>query len=937
MIELAKAANGSQQAVTTDTYDSDGEQLTEVSPDGNVPGANAGNYTTATAYNADGYQTSVTEGGGTGYADTPRTSSYGYDADGNTTTVKDPRGYTTTTTYNAKDEPTLVTDPKGDATLTCYDGQGNVAQTVPPVGVAADNLTGASCPTTYPAGYSDRLASDATTSTYNVDGQITATTTPAPVGQSGSETTTYAYDGNDNLTTITAPPATTGGPAQVTVNTYNSAYIASQTTGYGTSAASTVSYCYDLDGNVTSVVMPDGNSGGVAPCETSAPWVVSPSANPTQAAYQTTSSYDSADELVSTTSPATTAAPNGATTTYTYDPDGNQLTSTDPNGVKTTQTYTPTNQAASVSYSGSAAHSVTYGYDADGNQTAMTDATGSSSYGYDPFRELTSATNGADQTVSYGYNPDGDTTSITYPLPSTATWATTQSISYGYDNADRLNSATDFNGHQISISDTADGLPNSVSLGSTGDTVTTSYAPTDGPASISLKNASSTLQSFTYSDAPAGNILSETDTPSSSKTPAVYTYDAKGRVTSMKPGTGTQLSYGFDPSGNLTTLPNGATGTYDHSSELTSGVLAGTNTGYTYNADGERLSTTQGSTTIASGTWNGAGELTAYSNSSASMTSAVYDGNGLRASATVKPVGGSSSTNAYVWGSNFQLLQDSANAYIYTTGVAPAEQVNLTTGTITYLGTDSLGSVRGIINSSGALTATTSYDAWGNPQTVGGLTTATPFGFAGGYTDLDGLIYLVNRYYDPSTGQFLSVDPDVAQTLEPYAYGGDDPVLNVDPTGLYWWCYQTVWRDSQLSGESYQDYSAKMNGEIVKAGAKAVAKHSEKIGAILYWLSQALEAFTNHAHAGVIVGFVAATFVLIAAFRKTIRAKFLAVIKWIKGWKYRGRHSGLYVDAEVHTGGPPNGTYRDTRARGCPAEKISCGSHGHPATEYNKE
>ena len=145
--------------------------------------------------------------------------------------------------------------------------------------------------------------------------------------------------------------------------------------------------------------------------------VVSATSFPTQAAYQTTYSYDSAGEVVSTTSPATTAAPSGATTTSTYDSAGNMLTRTDPNGVTTTWTYTPQNQAATVSYSGSSAHSVSYTYDANGNRTAMTDATGSSSYTYDPFGELTSATNGASQTTGYGYNADGQVTGITYPLP----------------------------------------------------------------------------------------------------------------------------------------------------------------------------------------------------------------------------------------------------------------------------------------------------------------------------------------------------------------------------------------------------------------------------------------------------------------------------------------------------------------------------------------
>ncbi|HUC03961.1 MAG TPA: RHS repeat-associated core domain-containing protein [Acidimicrobiales bacterium] len=42
----------------------------------------------------------------------------------------------------------------------------------------------------------------------------------------------------------------------------------------------------------------------------------------------------------------------------------------------------------------------------------------------------------------------------------------------------------------------------------------------------------------------------------------------------------------------------------------------------------------------------------------------------------------------------------------------------------------------------------------------------------------------INRYYDPSTGQFLSVDPAVSITGQPYSYANDDPVNAIDPDGL---------------------------------------------------------------------------------------------------------------------------------------------------------
>jgi RHS repeat-associated protein len=63
-------------------------------------------------------------------------------------------------------------------------------------------------------------------------------------------------------------------------------------------------------------------------------------------------------------------------------------------------------------------------------------------------------------------------------------------------------------------------------------------------------------------------------------------------------------------------------------------------------------------------------------------------------------------------------------------------------------------------------------------------TLTSPLGFAGGYTDAEtGFEYLVNRYYDPASDQFLSVDPLEASTRAPYYYAGDNAVNYNDPSG----------------------------------------------------------------------------------------------------------------------------------------------------------
>src|SRR5207247_1653652 len=50
----------------------------------------------------------------------------------------------------------------------------------------------------------------------------------------------------------------------------------------------------------------------------------------------------------------------------------------------------------------------------------------------------------------------------------------------------------------------------------------------------------------------------------------------------------------------------------------------------------------------------------------------------------------------------------------------------------------------------------------------------------------------VRRYYDPYAGQFMTVDPLVDETGQPYVYVNGDPVDSIDPLGLGGWSWNPI-------------------------------------------------------------------------------------------------------------------------------------------------
>jgi RHS repeat-associated protein len=162
------------------------------------------------------------------------------------------------------------------------------------------------------------------------------------------------------------------------------------------------------------------------------------------------------------------------------------------------------------------------------------------------------------------------------------------------------------------------------------------------------------------------------------------------------------------------------------------------------------------------------------------LTAVTYNADGLRSS-----MQGAYGSSQFTWDTRAgvpQLLSDGSNDYLYGPNGLPLEQV--TAGGIDFYFHDRMGSTRALVNSSGGMVATFSYDAYGGLSGESGTVT-TPLLYAGGLYDAPtGLYYLVHRYYDPGTGAFLTVDPLVSQTGQAYEYAGGDPVNRGDPSGL---------------------------------------------------------------------------------------------------------------------------------------------------------
>ncbi len=104
---------------------------------------------------------------------------------------------------------------------------------------------------------------------------------------------------------------------------------------------------------------------------------------------------------------------------------------------------------------------------------------------------------------------------------------------------------------------------------------------------------------------------------------------------------------------------------------------------------------------------------------------------------------------------------------------------------------DMRGSTTAIIQPNGSLIKGYSYDEFGQLEQTGASGFLNEVTYTGSVTDTStGLQYMNARFYNPSTGRFLSQDSYKGNAYDPwtqhlYAYTGNNPVNFVDPTGHF--------------------------------------------------------------------------------------------------------------------------------------------------------
>lgn len=731
---------------------------------------------------------------------------FGYDSSGDLTSIENGDNVATTLTYNSSGQVTSVSQPYGSgggsgggtATTRLSYVSSTETQVAAPNTNQSDPV--ASVPnTTYTINSQDLVtkavgpAGDTQSATYTAFDDVATSTNPV----NGETVNTYGANSGESLTQSQSPTGAVTSLAYGNADTATNPTASFQPSSGTDAEGNATAYTYDGAGNE---LQASNALAAVAKVTYNPDGTPATSTDPANGTNATTYTYNSAHQLTKITPPTGNSL---QPETITYDGFGRVATVTNGDGDTVTYTYDLADRVLEAAYTGpSAPVTVTYSYDGAGNLKTQTDPSGTTSYTYDGRNMVLAktATSGGG-TLSYDYDADGNMT-----LAKDAGGTTT----YTYDDRNLLSSLTDPTGKLWEFAYNADGQRtttwfNTNTAESTwAEEMITGYDAAGRVSRIQAYRDSSTSNvvsdvSYCYSKYVSGQSCpttsASTDTSLlqysvNNQTGAVtqYGYDGGDRLTSATDDNGNNYSYGYDADGNVTSGSNKGTETYNSANQSTV-------SGYTYDGAGN-LTATPGNGTL---TYNDAGQWTAASNASgtgpesltyagAAQNQVLSDGSATGITYGLPGQAGEPWVQSYTpAGSSTDYVLRDQN------GTPLGYEQN---GTEYAFTTDNIGSVTGVIDSSGNLGATYTYDPYGNPTSTAGTDASQNLiRYAGALYDSASSNYSTfgSRWYDPVTAFFTTQDTnnflDNPADGNRYAYAADNPVNYIDPTG------QDIWGD----------------------------------------------------------------------------------------------------------------------------------------------
>ncbi len=497
-----KTSKDPNNNITTYTYDALGRLIRTDYPNGAVAFAfidgdglirsetNANGGSTSYAYDAAGRVTKITDP--MGYITTAQ-----YDGAGNQIAVTDPTNITTNYTYDDLNRPKTSINPLGNTTTYNYDACGNMTEIIDPMGHIAFQSYDALQRVTASGRRTTSGGANVNATTYTYDNRGNVLTSTDPLGH----TTNYQYNPDNQLTSVTN---------LVTLDPTTPAVQTQINTQYG----------YDNCGNRITVTNANGHITGYT--------------------------YDKVGHVKSET------LPGNFTTSYTYDPDGRVISKTDPKGQTITYTYNPTGNLLSKTYPDNS--TVSYTYDSLGKRLTMKDTLTTSYYTYDANARLTGTMDDYGNTLNYSYDNAGRKLSMTTSFG-------TQTCHY--NGAGQLDKLTDFKNNIINLAYDLDGKITQITYPNAGNIVDT-YNNLDQLTNRSCTASNGNYYHFDYQYDNNGNIdqciynFYATDvSPSTQSSTGVYQYNEINQITSENVsstpyGGNNNLKYCYDKLGNRT-------------------------------------------------------------------------------------------------------------------------------------------------------------------------------------------------------------------------------------------------------------------------------------------------------------------------------------------------------------------------------------------------